>query len=214
MESYAHRLGRYPTGKTIDEIAALLEPNYLRQVPRTDAWSRNFNVESRPFTYTIWSNGSDNVRDREWTGGVGKYRTGPRDPTIDNAIRDGDFVEYHWGRLGGWSGAPTTVWVQGLEDSESAGMLWVELYRGPDLDSVRDECYPPPKVELVDLENRVSFAEITRPCPIKFVAEEERYRLRLTLSSGQRSGTDGRCGQGKGAPSQSILKRRPFLLHC
>ena len=51
--------GHYPQATGIDELAALLEPTYLSEVPREDAWGRPYDYTTSGTTYVLISLGPD-----------------------------------------------------------------------------------------------------------------------------------------------------------
>jgi len=59
IESYAVDRNTYPEARTIDELAPLVEPEFIRVVPRSDGWEHPFGVASSKDGYTIYSRGKD-----------------------------------------------------------------------------------------------------------------------------------------------------------
>jgi type II secretory pathway pseudopilin PulG len=45
IASYATETGVYPAGQSIDDLAGVLEPQYLQLVPRLDGWKRPFHYQ-------------------------------------------------------------------------------------------------------------------------------------------------------------------------
>lgn len=60
-EAYATDENRYPDAKTIGALESILEPTYIRDLPRRDAWGNEFAFIRRPdtFGYRIVSCGPD-----------------------------------------------------------------------------------------------------------------------------------------------------------
>ncbi len=66
-ESYAVYANSYPDVDTIDELARHLEPNYIRRLPRQDAWEHSFH-------YSAWSKtGSSGQMDSYMIVSAGKH---------------------------------------------------------------------------------------------------------------------------------------------
>ena len=59
IESYAVDRNAYPEARTIDELAPLVEPEFIRVLPRSDGWEHPFAVASSTDGYTIYSRGKD-----------------------------------------------------------------------------------------------------------------------------------------------------------
>ena len=71
------------------ELARVLEPTYIRQMPRQDAWGTEFHLMSTADTYTIRALGSDRRADRVAT--LSGVTTNFSD---DIVFSDGVFVRY------------------------------------------------------------------------------------------------------------------------
>lgn len=59
IESYSIDYDQYPAATDVESLAGLLEPTYIRTLPRTDAWGREFQIDSRAATYRACSGGKD-----------------------------------------------------------------------------------------------------------------------------------------------------------
>ncbi|MGD8374583.1 MAG: type II secretion system protein GspG [Acidobacteriota bacterium] len=51
--------GGYPDAQDVDGLAAVLEPAYIRTMPRADAWGRRFRYTSGGSGFTLASDGQD-----------------------------------------------------------------------------------------------------------------------------------------------------------
>ena len=102
VESYrVDHDGDVPAVRSIDELAAVLEPEYLVTVPRTDGWKQ-------PFVYVCWSPEADpercdsyrlasGGRDGELEQDLGDYEEGSfatTDYDADIVYGDGAFVRW------------------------------------------------------------------------------------------------------------------------
>jgi len=58
-------------------LASLLQPKYIKQVPARDGWNRPFHIalwtEKGEAAYRIWSLGKDGKRDAKWGGAITKF---------------------------------------------------------------------------------------------------------------------------------------------
>lgn len=90
VEQYRQDNRSYPRGVTsIDELAAVLEPEYLARCPRTDGWRHPFEVRSDPAgsAFRVLSCGRDMVE--------GQFAGGPtRDFDDDIVLENGQFVQW------------------------------------------------------------------------------------------------------------------------
>ncbi len=57
IEQYSIDHGRYPVVTDITALAGVVEPDYIKVVPRTDGWGMNFYVASDAERYTLGSCG-------------------------------------------------------------------------------------------------------------------------------------------------------------
>ena len=99
-ESYAVDNNRYPEAQTIHELAPLIEPTYIRQLPKTDGWQHELVFQSwkdredieGPNQYAILSGGKDGALDHE---SLEDYKEGA---TIsfnnDIVFSSGTFLQY------------------------------------------------------------------------------------------------------------------------
>ena len=53
--------GGFPSGGDMEEMAVLLEPTYIRSVPREDAWGRPFRYDSNGDGFTLSSSGRNGI---------------------------------------------------------------------------------------------------------------------------------------------------------
>lgn len=100
LEARADDMKQYPAGSSIDSVATLLEPTYLRRVPRRDGWGSPWRYEvwkvdpksPGPDHYAIGSAGRD-LR-FEKTSLVQYSQRAITDYDCDIVYRDGAFVTY------------------------------------------------------------------------------------------------------------------------
>ena len=84
----------HPDWKGDGDLTALLQPKYIKKIPKADAWNHPFSVEmwkdadNNP-AYRIWSAGRDGRRDAKW--GNPAFTT-----SFDNDIvyENGTFIQY------------------------------------------------------------------------------------------------------------------------
>ena len=70
VEAYAVDHHAYPMAKTMDELRALVQPNYIANTPMTDAWGTPFRyvVSADGQTYRLVSAGSDKAfEEKSWS---------------------------------------------------------------------------------------------------------------------------------------------------
>ncbi|GEM_PF-786184 len=103
VEAYAVDNGAYPDARTIDELASLLEPAYIRTMPRTDGWGHPLKYESwlegeddeAPTLYALGSAGKDGAWERADLIDTPEGRT--RGPDADIVLVNGAFVQWPQG---------------------------------------------------------------------------------------------------------------------
>lgn len=59
LESYSISFNEYPATSNLDDLRALLEPEFVRSLPLRDGWGSTFVVRSQPTGYVIQSAGAD-----------------------------------------------------------------------------------------------------------------------------------------------------------
>lgn len=106
LEAYWSDQGVFPEAESMEDLAQILEPTYIDELPRTDGWAN-------PYRYTCWSESSG-------TAGCDTYRlasagrdgafehqdlqvyeveeTEPGDYDRDLVLGDGFFLQYPGGR--------------------------------------------------------------------------------------------------------------------
>jgi hypothetical protein len=90
IEAYHTDYNRYPDAKTIDDLAKVISPVYVRTAPLKDGWGNDFIyiVSADGRSYTIASGGSDGATDeKSWT--AAGYSTQSSD---DLVYKNGDFT--------------------------------------------------------------------------------------------------------------------------
>ncbi len=94
VEAYAVDNNRYPAGGSpISAIASVVEPRYIRALPRLDAWQFEFDytsggpVAADPQTYTIESYGKNGSDEPYFIGATTDFNN-------DIIFSNGTFVEY------------------------------------------------------------------------------------------------------------------------
>ena len=92
VEHYAVDNGGYPAVDTIDELAGLLEPEYMSRVPRDDAWDHRLLYSGEPHAFTLTSLGKDGQQQASPPAGP------VRDAAADIIASDGVFVQWPAGR--------------------------------------------------------------------------------------------------------------------
>ena len=87
VEQYSVDLTIYPTAGTMNDLAGIIEPVYMRDVPRRDAWGFDFVVVATQLDYTLGSGGKD--------GGALNYVGGETSQFSDAIIfSNGQFVQW------------------------------------------------------------------------------------------------------------------------
>ncbi|HEY8133249.1 MAG TPA: tetratricopeptide repeat protein [Thermoanaerobaculia bacterium] len=90
LEDRAGDTNEYPRVRAIGDLAPLLEPTYVKRMPRTDAWGQPWRYESWEDHYAIASAGRDRKFDRA------SLRQYPRTSTTsfdgDLVYRDGELI--------------------------------------------------------------------------------------------------------------------------
>jgi len=100
VEAYAVDNNAYPDAGTIDELAGILEPVYIRTMPRTDGWARPLKYEAWleneddevPTTYALGSAGKDGAWERQDLVDTPEGRTTSYDADI--VLINGAFVQW------------------------------------------------------------------------------------------------------------------------
>ncbi len=92
VEAYAVDNNRYPAGgSALSAIAGVVEPRYIRTLPRLDAWQNNFDYVSGPAaapqSYTIESYGKNGANEAYFIGATTDFNN-------DIIFSNGTFVEY------------------------------------------------------------------------------------------------------------------------
>ncbi len=59
IESYAVDNTLYPTASSVAAMKATIDPMYIKAMPTADGWSNQFQIDSAPTAYTIYSQGKD-----------------------------------------------------------------------------------------------------------------------------------------------------------
>jgi type II secretion system protein G len=59
VETYSIDNNEYPTVATPADLATVLEPTYIRNMPQADGWSNGFFVDADPTTYPLCAGGKD-----------------------------------------------------------------------------------------------------------------------------------------------------------
>jgi hypothetical protein len=93
VEALATDLNAYLSSRSIDDLAKLLEPTYIKRLPRTDAWEYPLRYESDSETeYRIGSGG----RSGEWEKPrLSDYTPRPTDTMdADIVFGNGSFIQY------------------------------------------------------------------------------------------------------------------------
>jgi hypothetical protein len=77
-------------GSGIDGAASVLEPTYIKRLPRTDGWQNAFVVRTTNNSYEIRSLGANGREDATERGAT-------KDPDCDIVFADGNFISYPTG---------------------------------------------------------------------------------------------------------------------
>ena len=72
LEAYKLDHNRYPAASTIEEVAAAVEPRYIRKAPRTDAWGHPYVYEGTADGFRLVSAGADGKVARQTWSEPGK----------------------------------------------------------------------------------------------------------------------------------------------
>lgn len=100
-EAYAVDNNVYPDVESLDSLAKVLEPTYIRQMPRTDGWEHSYHYDSwryedesdeGPAHYLIASSGKDGLLEHEDLEGYEELAT--QSFNNDIVFSDGEFLEY------------------------------------------------------------------------------------------------------------------------
>ncbi len=92
VEAYAVDNNRYPAGGSgISAVAGVVEPRYIRTLPRVDGWQHRLDYVSGPAaapqSYTIESFGKNSVNESYYIGATTDFNN-------DIIFSNGTFVEY------------------------------------------------------------------------------------------------------------------------
>ncbi len=91
IESYAVDHDVYPVVNSIEELQPLVEPQYIEQLPLTDAWGNSLRIGSEAEGYWIVSPAKD--------GGIQECNGGPSTSLeADICFANGEFVQWPQGR--------------------------------------------------------------------------------------------------------------------
>lgn len=78
----------FPDGTmAIATLAGMLEPTYIKKMPRTDGWNTEYNALADPNAYSLRSYGRDKSADGAPGGGVTDFNA-------DIIFQNGSFVQY------------------------------------------------------------------------------------------------------------------------
>jgi hypothetical protein len=91
--AYKQDHGKYPEAKSAEEVKAALEPIYVAHLPMTDAWGREYAVESNANGFSVVSAGADGKFDKQsWSTG------GTLQSFNDDAVAtsEGKWLFRHW----------------------------------------------------------------------------------------------------------------------
>ena len=95
-EGFSHDTDFYPGPTegwvTVESIAGFLEPVYIGDLPRIDAWSQPILYWSDGRSYRIVSLGADGRMDRDWNGVRQPTRTAAERTEADIVFADGRFL--------------------------------------------------------------------------------------------------------------------------
>ena len=99
VESYSIDNNVYPLAREVADVARLLEPTYVRGVPRADGWGRPLHFRSTGMTYCIVSTGADGTPTRPLAeylddGAMPPSAGGAHDPNGDIVFCTGSFVAW------------------------------------------------------------------------------------------------------------------------
>ncbi len=92
LEARATDTNEYPRVRTIDQLVPLLEPTYLKHVPRSDAWGHPWRYEGSKDHYAIGSAGRDGKFEKASLRQYPKTATSNFDD--DLVYRDGEWISY------------------------------------------------------------------------------------------------------------------------
>jgi general secretion pathway protein G len=106
MASYATDTGVYPAGQSIDDLASVLEPQYLQQVPRQDGWKQAFHYQCLEpdwstssgtrvegcASYVLASAGRDGILESSDLGTYEPKEFPPIEYDQDLVVRDSQFI--------------------------------------------------------------------------------------------------------------------------
>lgn len=93
VEAYAIDNNYYPDARSIDQLAGILEPSYIKSMPRQDGWGHDLRYmcedSSKPQSYTICSGGKDgsDCTVLEYSGPTTHFNN-------DIVFSEGQFIEY------------------------------------------------------------------------------------------------------------------------
>lgn len=103
LEAYATNTNEFPAANSVEELAPVLTPTYIKAVPTLDGWGTPLAYErATPRDYAIASGGADKHLDK---GALREYtpRTATQHFDCDIVFANGSFVQYPEGvqKLGG-----------------------------------------------------------------------------------------------------------------
>jgi hypothetical protein len=84
----------YPTVRNLDELAPLVEPKYVKKLPRVDGWGHPFRYEATKDSYGITSSGRDGRFEHASARDYAQNATTTTDYDRDIVYAMGSFVQY------------------------------------------------------------------------------------------------------------------------
>jgi type II secretory pathway pseudopilin PulG len=84
----------YPIARTLNELAPLVEPKYVKKMPRMDRWGHPFRYEATKDSYGITSSGRDGRFEHASARDYQQNATTTTDYDRDIVYAMGSFVQY------------------------------------------------------------------------------------------------------------------------
>jgi type II secretory pathway pseudopilin PulG len=98
LESYATDTNAYPRVRSIDELASILEPKYVKQLPRVDGWGMPLVYEAAAcdrgpcHRYYVASGGENRIVDEKTLTAYGSGKHASAMTSDDIVMTEGNFL--------------------------------------------------------------------------------------------------------------------------
>lgn len=87
LEARATDTNEYPSTRSVADLAPLLVPKYVKQLPVVDGWGHAYRYSAEKEVYTIWSAGRDGKFQQYKAGATTNF-------DCDIVFSNGSFIQY------------------------------------------------------------------------------------------------------------------------